>query len=201
MAHKSNIAQKKLITLAVANALPLLGVLFLQWDVETIFLIYWVELVVLSIFDLIKIKMAHKTFGNQYRGLAMKSFGMHIFSIMHLFYIFAFGFLLLYALQLEGKTPTAEQIISLLPRTILPIGAFVINSLMDLINFREKYLVKQTLNVLDVIGHPSVKAFVNMFGIMALLFLSLIFNNSIFALLGIILANFIVDLLYNSEES
>ena len=47
-----------IIALVAANAIPLLGVIFLGWRVFSILLIYWMENVVVGVFNVLRILFA-----------------------------------------------------------------------------------------------------------------------------------------------
>lgn len=45
-------------TLLISNFIPILGVVFYQWDINSILFLYWLETLVILIFSIIKIKKA-----------------------------------------------------------------------------------------------------------------------------------------------
>ena len=49
---------KKIFAALIANALPLVGVLFFHWSLVAILLAYWLENVVIGVFQLLKIRRA-----------------------------------------------------------------------------------------------------------------------------------------------
>lgn len=57
-----------LLLLLLANLLPLVGVLFLGWDVFTLLLLYWVENGIVGVLNLIKIRLAAGAPDAQSRG-------------------------------------------------------------------------------------------------------------------------------------
>ncbi|MEM9315282.1 MAG: DUF6498-containing protein, partial [Pseudomonadota bacterium] len=47
-AERASVLQKSALALIVSNALPMLGVLFLGWDVGAIVVLYWSENLILG---------------------------------------------------------------------------------------------------------------------------------------------------------
>jgi hypothetical protein len=79
-----------LFSLVVANLLPLYGVWFLNWNVFSIILLYWLESAIIGGFTLLKIK---KTRGDEklfYIPFFMVHFGLFMF--VHLIFLLVFFF-------------------------------------------------------------------------------------------------------------
>ena len=59
---KENLSNLSLVSLLVANTLPLIGVIFLEWDAFAIVFLYWSENVILGVYNILKmasLKVSH----------------------------------------------------------------------------------------------------------------------------------------------
>ena len=54
----SELSKPSVLTLLVANLVPLYGVLFLSWNVFTLLIVFWMENVVVGVFNVFKMVFA-----------------------------------------------------------------------------------------------------------------------------------------------
>lgn len=92
-------ARLPVLFLVAANAIPLLGALFLDWDVFKILLLFWFENVIIGLFGIARLIVAGKS-GNAAAGLAKP-----LFFLVH-YGGFMFGHLMII---IGLFSPTAEE--------------------------------------------------------------------------------------------
>ena len=82
-----------ILALLIANAIPLLGVLFLGWDAFAIVLLYWAENLVIGFYNVLKIAFARVERPSQHLGkfFFIPFFILHFggFTAVHGFFILA----------------------------------------------------------------------------------------------------------------
>jgi len=82
-----------ILALLMANAIPLLGVLFLRWDVFAIVLLYWAENLVIGFYNVLKIALVNVERPSQHLGklFFIPFFILHFggFTAVHGFFVLA----------------------------------------------------------------------------------------------------------------
>ncbi len=81
--------QTSLLALLAANALPLLGVLFLDWQAGTVLLLYWLESAVVGIFTLARMATCRTESSGPGPAFVMPFFCVHfgMFMLVHLAFL------------------------------------------------------------------------------------------------------------------
>jgi len=94
-----------LLALLVANLLPLIGVLFFAWDVVLVLALFWIENLIIGVFNLLKMVIV------TVRGSHKKGLFLSVFFVLHYgLFCAAHGQLLSHLLGVEAlSTETAAQ--------------------------------------------------------------------------------------------
>lgn len=71
----------KFITILLSNLIPVIGVLFLGWSIHALLLLYWMESVIVGLFNLLKMILAQGSFVPNKTGKT----GLIVFFMLHYF--------------------------------------------------------------------------------------------------------------------
>jgi len=125
------------VALVVANAIPLVGVVFFGWDVWTILIVYWVENGIVGFYNILKMWLAEgvddaiaqttingRPIQGQAKGFLIPFFVVHygIFWFVHGVFVFSFAAFASLGADPGGITILPGAVITTLPGTIPDAG-------------------------------------------------------------------------------
>lgn len=113
--------QKTIYVLIVANMVPLLGVLFFDWSVFQLILLYWFETLIIGFYNIIKMFWVYKWVS--IITVPLFSFHFGFFAVGHLFFI-----LLAFSPERDGARsflPSQESLIALSITLVVPAVIFL----------------------------------------------------------------------------
>jgi uncharacterized membrane protein len=191
------------ILLVVANLVPFYGVFFSHWKVFPILILFWMENVVIGIFNVFKMLLASPTKPSNWltKILIIPFFCFHygIFTLVHGIFVFAFfGDFLVSDTNLSNKDLVFQTIGNFqLGWAILAL--FLSHALSFAINYIGKGEYKQA-NVDNLASQPYLRVFIMQVTIIAGGFLATSFGSPVFALLVLIFLKTFIDIQAHLRE-
>ena len=191
------------ILLVVANLVPLYGVFFSHWSVFSILILFWLENVVIGIFNIFKMLLASPTKLSSWLAkiLIIPFFCFHygIFTLVHGIFVFAFfGDFLVSDTNLSSKDLVFQTIGNLQIGWAI-LALFLSHALSFAINYIGKGEYKQA-NVDNLASQPYLRVFIMQVTIIAGGFLATSFGSPVFALLVLIFLKTFIDIQAHLRE-
>ena len=189
--------------LIIANLVPLYGVFFSHWRVFPILILFWMENVVIGVFNVFKMLLASPTKPSSWltKILIVPFFCFHygIFTLVHGIFIFAFfGGYLVSDTNLSAKDFVFQAIGNLQIGWAL-LALFLSHALSFAINYIGKGEYKQA-NVDTLASQPYLRVFIMQVTIIAGGFLATSFGSPAFALVVLIFLKTFIDIQAHLRE-
>ena len=140
---------RSLAFLVAANLIPLFGVLFFQWDVKGVILLYWLENIIIGFFNVIKIMLLDDDKSNHLYNIKSNLFISFIYKILRAFiflvhylpFLLVHGLFLIFLLKLIGSFEINSLSLKLLISTL--IFPFIVLLLSHAFSFVDNYIFKK----------------------------------------------------------
>ena len=199
----TEILTPSVILLVVANLVPLYGVFFSHWRVFPILILFWLENVLIGIFNVFKMLVASPTKPSAWltKILMIPFFCFHygVFTLVHGIFVFAFfGDYLISDANLSGKDFVFQTIGNLQIGWAI-LALFLSHALSFAINYIGKGEYKQA-NVDDLTSQPYIRVFIMQVTIIAGGFLATSLGSPVFALLVLIFLKTFIDIQAHLRE-
>mgnify|MGYP001574478675 FL=1 len=182
---KNKKSYPSIISLIIANSIPLIGVLFFDWSLIQILLLYWFESAIIGFYTILKIIKANKTISFFLVPFFILHYGGFMFG--HLAFIFAF---------FRGESVGTTLLWNSAP-AILTL--FISHGISFFSNFLGKREYKNT-NLQEQMVIPYKRIIAMHFTLILGGFLISIYNSPVFALIILIIAKIIIDLRSHIKE-
>ena len=186
------------VILILSNLIPLFGVLFLEWNIFSILILYWAETAVIGLYTIFKIIIFHR----------WKAIVLAPFFVVH-FGIFMFGHLIFIVVLFAnpdglssynvGNTPSYLLIVSLIKPLAIAFSSLVLShGYSFFVNYvgNKEYLERTKDPFLSPYGRIVIMHLTVLFGG----FLSMIFGNAVFALVLMVIMKIVVDALFHMRQ-
>ena len=184
------------IFLILANAVPIIGVLFWGWDAAAILVLYWLESVIMGVLNIPKILACRKTEHGGVRSLGSNLFLVLFFSFHYGMFTFVHGAFLA---EIPGARPIMEGLRNGGP-ILWTAGSFLLSHLFSMfINFfgKKEYLGRDPKKqMVSVYGRVIVMHIVILFGG----FLAVRFGAPVLAVVMLIVLKTAIDLAAHKKE-
>jgi hypothetical protein len=189
--------------LIIANLVPLYGVFFSHWRVFPILILFWMENVVIGVFNVFKMLLASPTKPSSWltKILIVPFFCFHygIFTLVHGIFIFAFfGDFLVSDTNLSNKDLIFRTIGNFQLGWAL-LALFLSHAISFAINYIGKGEYKQA-NVDNLASQPYIRVFIMQVTIIAGGFLATSLGSPVFALLVLIFLKTFIDIQAHLRE-
>lgn len=186
------------VILILSNLIPLFGVLFLEWNIFSILILYWAETAVIGLYTIFKIIIFHR----------WKAIVLAPFFVVH-FGIFMFGHLIFIVVLFAnpdglssyniGNTPSYLLIVSLVKPLAIAFSSLVLShGYSFFVNYvgNKEYLERTKDPFFSPYGRIVIMHLTILFGG----FLSMILGNAVFALVLMVIMKIIVDALFHMRQ-
>lgn len=199
----AELARPSVLTLLIANILPLFGVLLLHWDVFPLLVVFWLENVIVGVFNVIKMLFASPASGRQWGAkiAAIPFFCFHygMFTLIHgLFVFLVFGGILN-----ETSEDLSPGLFAQVFNEYLLWWAVLALFISHLVSFVLNYIGKgeyKQAKINALMGEPYGRVVILHITIILGAFLVAIFGAPVFALILLIALKLIVDIQAHLRE-
>ena len=190
-------------TLLIANILPLLGVIFLKWEVFPLLVVFWLENVIVGVFNVLKMLLASPASGKQWgtKVVAIPFFCFHygMFTAVHGMFVFLmFGGILVG--EPEFPTPgNLARVFDIYQLWWAVLALFISHLVSFIFNYIGRGEYKQA-NVNTLMGQPYARVVILHVTIIIGAFLIGIFGSPVFALILLIALKAVIDIQAHLRE-
>lgn len=199
----AELLKPSVIFLTIANLIPLYGVFALDWQVFPVLLLFWMENVIVGVFNVLKMLLASPSAGISWAAkvVMIPFFCIHygIFTAVHgIFVIVVFGGYL----ELGTNFPEGNVLFQII--SDYQIGwAFLALVLSHVVSFVMNYIGKgeyKQANLNELMGQPYSRVVLLHVTIIIGGFLAAFFDSPVFALLLLILLKIFIDIQAHLRE-
>ncbi len=199
----AELAQPSVASLLIANILPLLGVIFLKWDVFPLLVVFWLENVIVGVFNVFKMLVASPTSGKQWMAkiVAIPFFCFHygMFTAVHgLFVFLVFGGILG-----EATGDLSAGLFAQVFTEYQLYWAVLVLFFSHLVSFIFNYIGKgeyKQAGINALMGQPYGRVVILHVTIIIGAFLIGIFGSPVFALILLIILKAVIDIQAHLRE-
>jgi hypothetical protein len=199
----TELTRPSVATLLIANVLPLFGVLFLGWKIFPLLVLFWLENVIVGVFNVFKMLVASPTSGKQWVAKvgAIPFFCFHygMFTLVHGIFVFVmFGGILMDSP--DFPTPAAvAQVFGDFQIGWAALALFISHLVSFIFNYIGKGEYKQ-VNLNALMGEPYGRVVVLHVTIIVGGFLIAFLGSPIFALILLLVLKTVIDIQAHLRE-
>jgi hypothetical protein len=193
------------LALLFVNLIPLVGVLFLDWDLYSIMVLYWLENLVIGGFNIIKMTFAAKADSS----LSQKLFSIPFFTFHYGFFCFVHGIFVMVLFQPGGLFATSFSPFDLFSLSFMQSLARAFNwALLALVlshglSLVSNYFLAQeylTVSVQEQLFQPYRRIIILHMTILVGGFVTMILGAPIFALVFMVILKTVMDVRAHQQE-
>jgi hypothetical protein len=201
--------------LIAANIIPLIGVLFYDWDVVNIMLLYWLENIIIGVINILRIAFLSNDASFK-TGFKERVFNILFFTFHYGMFCAAHGTLLFELLDIN--VPGVDSLFSPIDfivngvavfsfifaligiKTVFALFAFVLSHGFSLLSHFFMGSEKEQLSPRKIMGMPYKRIFALHIGLLIGVVLLEEFGSPVFLMAALVLAKIFVDVLYHRKE-